>query len=333
MIEPHNLTNFKLSKEHINEWRSTGCVVVNHLFPRNIINNAYSKLDDIFKENMLDMKKGNWDFGSNGKMEFPCNEFIFNDITIHPNMINAVKMLLNDNDIRLTQSDVWPKYGQEKSLSQIDNHNQRIHMDYGNNMLVHPMDWNNPEAVSVIIYYSTGKDVGGSTAVVPREGDNDDTYYSPYIHMSGIANIKWHNDKEYMRDYLKQNHSQTFELQERLYAREKKINYIPGTVLFYRLDTWHRGTPINPKQLRYVHNIVFKKNSAHWILNWNYGISRSMYRFNRVVENIIANCTVEQRSCLGFPPPGDAYWTDYTLKMTEERYKGTGFDITPYKNA
>ena len=55
MIEPHNLTNFKLSKEHINEWRSTGCVVVNHLFPRNIINNAYSKLDDIFKENPNDI--------------------------------------------------------------------------------------------------------------------------------------------------------------------------------------------------------------------------------------------------------------------------------------
>ena len=222
MIEPHNLTNYKLLKEHVDEWRSTGCVVVNHLFPNNIIENACNKLNHIFKENNSEMEKGKYDFGSKGKMEFPCDELIFNDITIHSNMINAIKSLLGDNDIRLTQADVWPKYGQEKSISQYDNHNQRIHMDYGNNMLVHPMEWDKPEAVSAIIYYSTGKEVGGSTAVVPREGDDDDTYYPPYVHMGGISNIKWNNDKEYMREYLKKDYPQTFELQERLYEREKK---------------------------------------------------------------------------------------------------------------
>jgi len=330
MITPHTLTNGQLTSQQVDEWRQTGCVVVNNLIPSDMIRSACSQLDSVFSSGLDSLKAGTWDFGSKGKMEFPCKYDIFNQITIHPNILKAITNLLNDKEILLVQSDIWPKYGQESSISQIDNNDQRIHMDYGNNMLVHPSEWNKPEAVSMIIYYSDESECGGSTAVVQREGDNDIPYKPPYIHMPGISTIPWFNDKTHSEDYLKKHFSKTYELRNELYKREKKIRYTKGTILFYRLDTWHRGTPVNNNKLRYIHNLVFKKKSATWILNWNYSIARSFYLPSYVAENIIINATVDQRNCLGFPPPGDAYWTTYTLKMVAERYKGSSFNITPY---
>ena len=138
------------------------------------------------------------------------------------------------------------------------------------------------------------------------------------------------HDKTQAENYLSEHLPEEYELRKELYKREKKIAYTKGTILFYRLDAWHRGTRVNKGKMRYVQNLVFKKKSAHWILNWNYSIAKSYYKFNKLAENIIINATVEQRSCLGFPPPGDAYWTPYTLKMVAERYKESTFDITPY---
>jgi hypothetical protein len=39
-----------------------------------------------------------------------------------------------------------------------------------------------------------------------------------------------------------------------LYEREVAVGYQPGTVLLYRHDLWHRGTPLLPKDglVRYI---------------------------------------------------------------------------------
>ena len=330
MIIPYTTLNGSLNTHQIEEWKKTGCVVVNDLLPTNMIQEACGQLDTIFLPVLDELKQGKWDFGSKGKMDFPCDYDIFNQITIHPNILNAVSELLNEDEIILVQADIWPKYGHETSVTKSSNNDQRIHMDYGNNMLVHPSEWEHPEAVSIIIYYSEESECGGSTTVVPREGKNDVPYQPPYIHMPGIANIPWYNDKNQAEEYLSEHLPDEYELRKKLYNREKKIAYTKGTILFYRLDAWHRGTPVNKGKMRYVHNLVFKKKSAHWVLNWNYSIAKSYYTFHKLAENIIINASVKQRTCLGFPSPGDAYWSPYTLHMVAERYKDTAFDITPY---
>jgi hypothetical protein len=63
--------------------------------------------------------------------------------------------------------------------------------DYGNHTLVSPPGWYSPEAVAMIIYYSDSDEVGGSTALVPREGDTDPAYKWPLIAMPGLGGIHW----------------------------------------------------------------------------------------------------------------------------------------------
>ena len=79
----------------------------------------------------------------------------------------AKKQLLNTDDILLAQSDAWRKTD-KNSL----NSDQRMHMDYGNNTFLHPSDWNMPEAVAIIIYFSDINDTGGGTAIIPRQNDD-----------------------------------------------------------------------------------------------------------------------------------------------------------------
>ena len=81
---------------------------------------------------------------------------------MHPKLLAFVKELLNCNNIRLIQSDIWAKTGETlSSLKKTKNSNndQRIHMDYPNNYLTHPDTWYNPESVAIIIYYSNSLQV------------------------------------------------------------------------------------------------------------------------------------------------------------------------------
>ena len=58
-----------------------------------------------------------------------------------------------------------------------------------------------------------------------------------------------------------------------------------------------------------------------------------MYRPSRVMERLIAESSVEQRCVLGFPAPGDAYWTHDTLAAVFARFGPLGMDPTPYEAA
>ena len=72
--------------------------------------------------------------------------------------------------IRLTQSEVWPKYGRTDNLHETikgDNNDQRIHCDFPNHTLTLPAPWYEPEAISIILYLSDVDECQGATAVVP----------------------------------------------------------------------------------------------------------------------------------------------------------------------
>eukprot|EP00930_Biecheleria_cincta_P014254 TRINITY_DN1234_c0_g2_i1.p1 TRINITY_DN1234_c0_g2~~TRINITY_DN1234_c0_g2_i1.p1 ORF type:complete len:412 (-),score=45.79 TRINITY_DN1234_c0_g2_i1:557-1792(-) len=44
----------------------------------------------------------------------------------------------------------------------------------------------------------------------------------------------------------------------------------------------------------------------------------------------ISSLSVEQRGCLGFPMPGDPYWTAETFEAVRRRYEPVGMDLSPY---
>jgi hypothetical protein len=120
---------------------------------------------------------------------------------------------------------------------------------------------------------------------------------------------------------------------EHLYPRERRAAYRFGSVLFYRHDTWHRGTPLKPGAMRLAQNLTFRRAGSDWISTLHAGWAWSMYRRSRVMERLIAEASVEQRAVLGFPPPGHPYWTRETVAAIEARYGPLGFDVTPYASA
>ena len=95
--------------------------------------------------------------------------------------------------------------------------------------------------------------------------------------MPGYQDLKFYNDKSHAEEYFKENHPDIYEFRQKLYQRETITQADKGDVLFYRYDIWHRGTPVNPGQTRFVVNMLWKKKECTWINVWNPGWTKKMY--------------------------------------------------------
>ncbi|NKB98623.1 MAG: hypothetical protein GKR90_09065 [Pseudomonadales bacterium] len=324
----------RLSGDQIRSWRERGFTLVHGLLPNSLLQEATSDAEEYFPAPGSDEAEALTNFGSNQKFVFPADSRACNAITLHPRLLQSVTDLLGVETtlLRLTQSDLWPKYGRAASDRDYDNHDQRIHCDYPNHSLTHPPRWEEPDAVEIIIYLSDFDACAGSTAVVPREGLDDPAYPWPIVQTPGVNGLPYINNKANAEAYLKTNKPEDAQFrEEHLYAREAVARYQFGSVLFYRHDTWHRGTPVNPGTLRFVHNLTFKKATSEHVNVLHPGWSWSMYRRDQLLERLIAEATVEQRSVLGFPAPGSPYWNADTIEAVANRYAAHGIDMSPYE--
>ena len=322
-----------LTDEQVACWRERGFALVDGLFPAELIARARSDAARAFPEPGTAEAETIHDFGS-GALEFPTSSDAFNALTLHPRLLGALSQLLGAEpaDLRLTQSLVWPKYGhRERHGGEFDNDDQRIHVDYPNHTLTHPPPWEKPEAVELILYFGDVAQCGGATALVPRKGPDDPAYAWPITRTPGVAGLPWINDRATAEASLAQDAPAVAKWRgEHLYPHELRAQYRPGTVLLYRHDTWHRGTPLEPGALRVVHNMTFRRAESEWISVLQAGWSWAMYRRPAVMERLIATSSVEQRCVLGFPKPGHPYWTPETIAAVAARYGAYGMDMTPY---
>lgn len=326
----------RLTPAQVSSWRERGFCLVHDLLPAERLRAAARDAAAHFPPPGSEDAAAMINFGSNQKFVFPADSEACNDITLHPNLLHAVADLLDVDAsyLRLTQSDLWPKYGRAPSDRDYDNHDQRIHCDYPNHSLTHPPPWDRPDAVEIIIYLSDFNECHGSTAVVPREGPDDPAYAWPIVQTPGVAGLPYINNKANAEAYLKQHRPGTADFREaHLYAREAVTRYQFGSVLFYRHDTWHRGTPVTQGALRFVHNLTFKRADSEWVNVLHPGWSWSMYRQDQLMEKLIAKATPGQRTVLGFPAPGSLYWNHDTISAVEARYAAQGIDMQPYLEA
>ena len=266
------------------------------------------------------------DFGSNGKGEFPCSPALDN-ITLHPLLLAKARELLKTSHIRLVQSVAWAKYGVPSSGEQ-SNNDQRMHMDYGNNCYGMPLPSEPLQAVSMIVYYSNTRVTGGGTAVVPRSGNHDPVYEWPYVHMPGLCGVPFRNDRNSAEKLMSLDPVAT-KIRQSCYERELRPEFSPGDVLIYRLNTWHRGTPVHPGQVRYTHNLIFKRTDNTEIQVWNRGFTQKMYSGH--FERFIGTLAPEQIETLGIPARNSSKWK--STKFCEAirlRYGWAGFDLDNY---
>lgn len=341
-----------LTEAQVQSWREGGFAVVEGLFPPEAWAAAQAAIDELMPKSLVGefeaakrMEKHSADAQMKRGMhpssvQFPCGTAALDALVLHERLLGAAGQLLGTaaTDLRLLQADFWPKVG-GPPLADGDRHpkrfnaDQRIHMDYMNHTLVHPQPFDRPGSVAAIVYFDDYEEVGGCTAAVPREGDADPAYTWPYEAMPGFGALDWINDRLSAEDDLQEKAPAVAKFREQLYSRERPVLFKPGTVLLYRLDVWHRGTPLREGKLRRVANLELRRGSADWLQAWQPGWPRANYSEGRTLERIVAKGSVAQRAVLGFPPPGDAYWSEATLAAVEARYRDLGFDVTPYVQA
>jgi hypothetical protein len=331
-IRSEPVTALRLSQAQISQWREQGYTLVNGLIASSLQKQLLDLADATFPAAGSAAADKVTDFGSNGALVFPSSHTIFNEITLDAALLQAVADLLGTEifQLRITQSDLWPKYGRRKRQSEQDNRDQRMHVDYPNHSLVHPPRWEAPEAVELILYYSDSADCGGETAVVPRAGSQDPAYRWPIIDAPGIGDLRFINDRAAAETYLAETAPEVAEFRAGLYEREARVAYRPGDVLLYRHDTWHRGTSLKQGARRLAHNMTFRVATAEWVSTLHPGWAWSAYRQNQFFERWMGKATVLQRCVMGFPAPGNAYWNVETLAGVTARYGVFGFDPAPY---
>jgi len=322
-----------LTDAQIDSWRSRGFALVDGLFPPELVALLQHGATEHFPAPGSAEADQFRDFGS--AANFPSRLPGFTDITLHPRLLGAVSQLLGCPvaNLRLSQSDLWPKYGRTDMAGDYDNQDQRIHFDYPNHTLAHPTPWDRPEAVELIVYLSDVQSCAGSTALVPRTGDDDPAYVWPLINTPGVGDLRYINDRESAETYFAAERPELAEWRQSLYEREVHTSYSPGTVVLYRHDVWHRGTPLRPGSIRLAHNITFRRAECEWISTLHAGWAWAMYRDDKFMERIIATSSLDQRAVLGFPQPGSPYWCEQTIQAVHARYGMFGFDPAPYLEA
>jgi hypothetical protein len=276
-----------LSSEQCHSWRENGYTLVDGVLEQELV-------DDIRRSccanNRAPTPGESTTVGDNGfrGILFPslhADTESINHVTLHPRIINACSQLLNckQHDLRLSQSELWPKFSSADSttavteaiptpgsssvsapssssgISPFDKSgkrgDQRIHIDGFNHYLTFPNEWYRPDAVAMIIYYDDTTLTGGGTALVSRQGLDDEVYHQVHESSSvstessssnspllltpgGRGDLPWIDDRIAAESYLVENHPDVHAFRKLLYTREKQVQAKPGTILFYRLDVW-----------------------------------------------------------------------------------------------
>lgn len=224
--------------------------------------------------------------------EFPFADDRLNHVSTHPAILSGVSRFFGHEDIRLTQAAIWAKYAGVGSYA------QGLHFDYQGNTLVVPRHDGDYQQLNFIVYYTDVTKKLGPTAVVPMTAAPDVPLWPAF---------------------------KTREKHPELYALEKYVTVPAGSMLIFTMSTLHRATEITADEgCRFSHHLVYRSGRHDfqgYHLYSRLGESEDLQRF-------VQTSMPEQRHALGFPKPGNPYWTPATRKAVKLRYPA--LDLSGY---
>lgn len=227
------------------------------------------------------------------QIEFPFAGEFLNGMTTHPEVIGLVEKLLGTPDVLLSQSAIWAKYAGTGDFE------QGLHLDYQGNTLVVPRDDGDYRQVNMILYYSDAPLEMGPTYVVSQEKTKDLPLWPTH---------------------------RTRKQDPGLYKNERPVLANAGDLLIFSMRTWHRASAIVAEEgVRLTHHMVWRA-AGHNFQGYHHWPQKGE---DPALQAFIESCTPRQREVLGFPKPGDAYWTKETLAGVKLRYPK--MDVKPYK--
>ena len=227
--------------------------------------------------------------------DFPFRDDALNNIATGPDMVDAARRIVGGDDVFLTQSLIWAKYGGRGDWD------QPHHVDYQNNTLLYPSDEPGFRQMPSILYLEEVTLDLGPTHVVSRSR----TAERPLVPVS------------VPRDRAPE-----------LYEHEQPVVVKAGTIMLYDVATFHRGSRLLAAEgIRLTFHNVFRGAGLEW-MGWrawpHEGLTPEMRHF-------VQQATVEQLTVIGFPRPGHPYWTRRTLDGVQLRYPE--LDMSEYRAA
>ncbi|MFJ2775126.1 MULTISPECIES: phytanoyl-CoA dioxygenase family protein [unclassified Kitasatospora] len=233
---------------------------------------------------------------------FPFSANALNRLSLDPRVIEVAEHLLGDPDLRLTSSFIQAKYGTAYGPS-ID---QTLHNDaWAASSLLPPRADGVYQRLFGIVYLTDVTVDTGPTYVVARA----EQLGVPLLTATGKAS------------YEKETYPE-------LYERQRPIEAKRGSVLLFVGDIVHRGAGYqgtHGRRLALFFNI--HAAVARWTDKHLWSMRPASPGWDTFREFMV-ELSPRQRHLLGFPPPGDGYWTEQSLERVAELYPG--IDTAPY---
>jgi len=296
-----------ITKQHIEDWQEQGFTIIeDFLSPEEFlpVRKEYQRiygLPGASRQEVLSRK----DEGSIG--EFRSEQFKnidelpydgsaeLNMLSLHPKLIEFAKQLLGVEAVHLYQSHTWAKFTGEAD------YDQTFHCDYGNHTLTIPSEDQRLRSVDFILYLTDVTDAHGALHYVTKpEAD-------ALLRQGAV--------------------SATEAQQQTLLSVQRSAAGPAGTLVAHSIDTFHRGTNLTePNGHRYTMTVGYKAAGNDMI-----GYQVWQHRADRPWSIIFANASPTQLACFGIPLPGNPYWTERTLKLSQARWPD--WDMSEYFSA
>jgi ectoine hydroxylase-related dioxygenase (phytanoyl-CoA dioxygenase family) len=280
------------SAEYKRRWDAAGWCVIEDVIPADLLAAAQRALPAVFPTadefaDHVDPDRNAPFLTERGapRPQFPFEAEALNRIALHDAIIDVAEQMLEVDDLRLYQAAVTAKYA-----NAAPDYEQLLHVDYANHTLVVPRTDVGYQHVTMFIYLSDVTPETGATRVVSREHTADIPIERTYLHLEEYA---------------------------RLYALEEAASGPAGSVFVYRPDVFHRGVPLTaPRAARFLLPVAFKPAATEWIGYHAFPARAEDMAWHRFMRH----ATERQLTLLGFPKPGDPYWTTETLAGVAARY-------------
>ena len=286
--------------EYKRRWDTAGWCVIDRVIPPDLVAAAQQALPSVFPTadefaDGVDPERNAPYFTEHGAPhpQFPFEADALNQIALHDAILDIAEQFLAVDDVRVYQASVSAKYA-----NTAPDYEQLLHVDYANHTLVVPRTDVGFQHVTMFVYLSDVTPETAATRVVSREHTAGIPVERTYLHLGEYAH---------------------------LYALEETAPGPAGSVLVYRPDVFHRGVCLTQSRAaRFTLAVAFKPAATDWIGFHAFPPRAEDMAWHRFVRH----ATVRQLTALGFPKPGDAYWTPETLAGVAARYPA--LDMQPW---
>lgn len=230
---------------------------------------------------------------------FPFASAAVSLLAVHDRLVDLAELLLADEDIRIYSAEAWAKY------TGAADYDQSLHRDYLNHTVLVPTSAPGCQQLELFVYLVDVPDGLGPPHLVSlwRTADlpvkpNWYPYADDADQAGGFVSAVGRPD---------------------LYEAEQSAAGPAGTVVAFSPATVHRGTALTaPRGARYTMHLSYRSARAEWGQRqaWaNRSHDPDWYQF-------VSRASPRQLRLLGFPPPGDRFWTSETAGAMGLRYPG-----------